>query len=246
MRWLRSSGSGPGYHPPAFERRIPRPALPPTESADSALTRAFRSNGGLEAARLDVAHARSEYRAAKWNALPQADFIVALGGNGLSGTGRDVIFGSDTLRNTLNTRFSEALDQALQRDYPSWMIGLRLTIPILLREKGGERDRLRAEMERAEARYLQVRQNLENQVMAVHRELEKGQNRLRISEDGVRAARDQVRIGRIEYDSGTSTAFELVRLGADLANAESRYSRSLVRTAKASARMRQLAPETTQ
>ena len=213
------------------------------EATDSVLARALRSNAALEAARLDVERARREYQAAKWNALPQADLLAALGGNGLSGTGRDVIFGTDTLRNSLNTTFSDALDQALQRDYPSWMIGFRITIPILLREKGGERDRLRAELARAEARFVQARHTLEEQVLAVHRELQKGQDRLTSAEAGVRAARDQVRIGRIEYDSGTTTAFELVRLGADLANAERSYSLAQVRTAKAAARLRQLAPE---
>jgi hypothetical protein len=53
-----------------------------------------------------------------------------------------------------------------------------------------------------------------------------------------------VRIGLIEFSNGRSTAFELVRLGADFAVAQRRYSEALVRTAKASATLRQLTSAT--
>jgi outer membrane protein TolC len=56
----------------------------------------------------------------------------------------------------------------------------------------------------------------------------------------VDASQEQVRIGLIEYRNGRTTAFELVRLGADLAAAQQRYSEALVRTAKAAAELRHL------
>ena len=218
------------------------PVITASEPLDATLSRALRTNRELLAAEKDMDAMRALYRAAKWNAFPQADLFGALGGNGLGGTGRDVIFGTDTLRNNMDTGFSDALDQAIGRDYPTWMIGIRLSVPILLREHGGTRDRLRAEFNRAEQRYAQARHNLEELVRANHRDLETGQERVRVSEEGVRAARDQVRIGLIEFQNGRTTAFELVRLGADLANSQRRYSQALVRTAKAAATLRQLAP----
>lgn len=219
------------------------PRITSSESSDSTLARALRMNHALKAAELEVDAVRATYRASQWNALPKADLFWALGGNGLSGKGRDVIFGTDTLYNDLDTRFSDALDQALKRDYPTWTIGINVSVPILLREKGGERDRIRAELARAEAGYVQVRHDLEEQVLANHRELENGLSRLTASQAGVQAARDQVRIGEIEFRNGMTTAFELVRLGADFANAHRRFSQALVRTAKAAARLKQLAPE---
>jgi outer membrane protein len=213
-----------------------------SQPADSMMARALRTNHELKAAEFDVEAARATYRAAQWNALPKADLFAALGGNGLSGTGRDVIFGSDTLRNDFNKGFADALDQALNRDYPTWTIGVNVSIPILLREKRGERNRLRAEVDRAEANYLSVRHRIEEQVLASMRDLDNSQSRLRASEDGVHAAQDQVRIGLIEFRNGTTTAFELARLGTDFADAQRQYSQAMVRTAKAVARLRQLAP----
>jgi hypothetical protein len=49
-----------------------------------------------------------------------------------------------------------------------------------------------------------------------------------------------LRIGTVEFHNGRSTAFELVRLGADLAVAQRRYSEALVRAAKAAATLKQL------
>ena len=97
-------------------------------------------------------------------------------------------------------------------------------------------------MNRAEQQYVEAERTLEEQVRAAHRELKNGQNRLQLSEENVKATLDQVRIGMIEYKGGKVTAFELVRLGADLANAQRRYSKTLVRTAKAAAQLKVLAP----
>ena len=49
-----------------------------------------------------------------------------------------------------------------------------------------------------------------------------------------------MRIGVLQYENGRTSAFELVRLGGDLAAAQQRYSRALVRTARAAAVLRQL------
>jgi len=77
-------------------------------------------------------------------------------------------------------------------------------------------------------------------VRTSHRELSNGQSRLEAATEGVRAARDQVRIGLVQFENGRSTAFELVRLAADFAVAEQRYSQALVRSAKAAAELKQL------
>jgi len=67
-----------------------------------------------------------------------------------------------------------------------------------------------------------------------------GKRRMKAAQEGVDAAREQVRIGFIGFQNGRSTAFELVRLGADFAVAQQRYSQALVRSAKAAANLRQL------
>jgi outer membrane protein TolC len=117
---------------------------------------------------------------------------------------------------------------------------LELSIPIGLRQGLGEQDRLEAEVRGAEQRRLDVARTLEQLIRANYRELLHGNRRIEVAREGVDAASEQVRIGVIEFRNGRTTAFELVRLGADFAVAQERYSRALVRTARAAATLTQL------
>jgi outer membrane protein TolC len=211
--------------------------------ADSVVARAFRGNFALRARAFDVESARARARSARWNALPALDLYGSLGGNGLTGTGQEIIFGGDTLRTATNGGRSRSLRQVLDRDYPTWSAGVRFSLPLGLREGRGERDRAGAEVRRAEETLVAARRGVEEAVRSGQRELAGGARRLALSRDGVEASLEQVRIGLLEYQSGRTTAFELVRLGADLAAAQQRYSQALVRSARAAARLRSLAGE---
>jgi outer membrane protein TolC len=197
----------------------------------------------VAAAEHSVEVARALAAGAHTNALPQLDLFGALGGRGLAGTGREVILdfggGPDTLRSNLDTGVGESVNQVLGRDFPTWNLGLRFTVPFGGSDKG-ERDRLDAEVTRAEQELESVRRDLEATVRSQVRALERSQTRLALADEGVAASLEQVRIGRLEYRSGRTTSFELVRLGADLADAQRRYSAALVRTAESAAMLRRL------
>jgi outer membrane protein TolC len=216
----------------------PRGFVMPPE--DSLVTIALDRNHLLRSADRSVSSTRSLESAARWNALPQLNLFGSIGGTGLAGTGRDLIIGADTLRTSITGGYNDALTQVRHRDYPTWNAGLRFTIPIGLRNGRGERQRLHAEVQRSEAQKLALARSIEEAVRADYRELAYGTRRLQIAHDGVDAALEQVRIGLIDYDNGRTTAFELVRLGADLASAQQRYSQALVRAAKAAADLEHL------
>lgn len=210
------------------------------ESPDTLVARAVAWNRELAARERDVAAVEALATGAKWDALPMLDIYGSLGGVGLSGHPRDVVFGGDTLRTNVEGDRGDAAGDAIARDFPNWSAGVLVEFPLFLREGRGERDRLRAEVRRAEERYRAVRNALEENVRAVHRGLANSARRLAAAENGVDAAVEQVRIGSLEYQAGRTTAFELVRLAGDLALAQQRYSQALVRTAKADAELRRL------
>jgi len=232
-----------GQRPQRFSRFITTDEPPlefPLEPIDTIVEDALINNYELHAVKSEIGSIRAQARAAQWDKLPTLDFTGSIGGSGLTGKGRDVIFGSDTLRTTLSGNFSDALSQVTSRDFPNWSLGLELTVPIGFRSRSGEHQRLRAEVARAEQRYLAAERSLEEEVRANHRALMNGAQRLQIAKTGVNAAQEQVRIGLIEFRNGRTTAFELVRLGADFATAQKRYSEALVRTAKAAALLKLL------
>ena len=236
-----------GARPPGGSARYRPTDEPPGDftvpDQDSLVARAVAKNHGLKAAERDVAAARARHIRARWNAYPQLDFIGTLGGKGLAGTPRDSsffggAFGPVTPLPT--TDFGDAWDQTRDRKYPTWSAGLQVTVPLGFRQGAGERDRLRAEADRAEQQLIAARRSLEERVRSGHRELTNATKRLAAARLGVDASIEQVRIGVLEYNNGRTTAFELVRLGADLASAQQRYSQALVRTAKAVAELRLL------
>jgi len=206
------------------------------------IARALEHNGELTAARHDLEAARRRESAARWNALPTLDLVGSLAGNGLTGTGQPVSFGDTTIVIDTGDGYGEAVREALRGDSPAWSVGLSLEFPIGAREGRGERDRLHGETARAEQRVIELERGLREDVRARDRELRHGLRRLTLARAGVDASLEQVRIGQIEYENGQATAFELVRLGADLAAAQERYSSALVRTAQAAAELRRLAP----
>jgi len=210
------------------------------ESTDSLTAAALEQNYAVKAAELELEAAKALARGADWNLLPHLDLIGSIGGNGLSGTAQDVVFGSDTLRTTFGGPASDAIEQALGRDYPTWSVGLRLSIPIGMRATRGERNRLRATEAVAQQNLVAARRSVEEQVRNAVLEYNNSERRLVAAEQGVAAARELVRIGDINFKVGRITAFEVVRLNADLASAELRHSQALVRATKASAALRRL------
>jgi outer membrane protein TolC len=209
---------------------------------DSVVAAGMRGNAELRALRETVRASDARARAAGRNALPTLDLLGGLGGSGLSGSPRDIVFpgSSDTLRADFESGFGPSWTDVRKRTYPYWNVGFVFSLPLGLRSDRGERDRLRAETARADRRVEEARRLLEAQVRAQHRELERGRQRLELAAEGVAASVRQVQIGRIEYANGRSTAFEVVRLAADLASAQQRYSQALVRTARAAAALNQL------
>ena len=216
------------------------PADFPLDSVDSLVGNAIKENLDLQAAQKDVAAAQALASAAGWEALPSVNLVGSLGGSGLAGTPQQVIVLNDTLRTTVNGGLSDALTQVTKRDFPNWSIGVELSIPIGLRSGLGEKDRLEAGVLTAEQNYIDKSRTLEALIRSTYRELSDGKKRLEVAREGVDAAQEQVRIGMIEFENGRSTAFELVRLGEDLAVSQQSYSEALVRTAKAAALLRQL------
>jgi outer membrane protein len=233
-----------GARPDAGTRRFKTVDQPPDviamDDPDRWVREALERNKELHALSSEIDARKAYARAAGWEALPRLDLVGSIGGNGLAGTARDVIFGSDTLRTGVSGSLGDALSQAVNRDYPSWSVGVQLSVPIGLRPGLGEQDRMDAEVVIAEQRYELASRLLEEEVRARCRELQNGQRRLTLARESADAAREQVRIVRIEFQNGRSTAFELVRVGADFAVAEQRFSQAIVRSARAAASLRQL------
>ena len=233
-----------GTWPEENEKRFKTVDDPPAEfvldPVDAMIDYALQSNLQLKAVKDEINASQMLVDAAAWRVFPSLNLLGSISSSGIGGDSRDVVFGSDTLRTTTSGSYGEMLNQVIKRDFPGWSIGVELSLPIGLRSNIGERDRLEALSDHTEQRYVELSRDLEKSIRQAHRELMHGKSRLQAATDGVEAAQEQVRIGRIEFQNGRITAFELVRLGEDFAKAQRRYSEALVRTVNAVAKLKQL------
>ncbi|MBE0572105.1 MAG: TolC family protein [Ignavibacteriaceae bacterium] len=233
-----------GTRPEPIDSRFKTVDVPPSEfpiePVDAMIDYAIQSNLQLKAVQEEINAANTLVDAASWQVLPSLDLVGSYSGAGLGGDPQAVIFGTDTLQTTTSGSYGDMLSQIVKRDFPGWSIGFELSVPIGLRSNIGEKERLEALSDLTEQRYTELTRDIEKSVRQAHRELIHGNRRLNAATDGVEAAQEQVRIGRIEFQNGRTTAFELVRLGEDFAKAQRRYSEALVRTVNAVAKLKQL------
>ncbi len=223
------------------------PPLPELEPIGAVMSRAFSVNTELRASQQDSAAALARLRKAAWNAWPSLEAFGGYGGSGLAGTGQQIVFGSDTVGTMSDTGFGTAWDQVWGNDFPDWNFGLRLRMPIPWRADRGERERRQGDYDRARESLRARRLAVETDVRAAYREAETAQATLDAMHELVAATHEQARIGRLEYQAGRATAYDLVDLEAQVAQAELRESQALVRVARSRTELRrltQLAPRT--
>ena len=223
---------------PRFRAVDQPPSSFPIEPEDAAVTRALDQNLAIKASAEDLAAAEAREKGAAWNRYPKLDVLGSLGGTGLAGTPQDVNFIPGAQPVPVDGKFGDAFTDVIHRDFPTWSAGVSFSFPIFLRQGRGEHERLKGETDRARQDLEDARRTLTEDVRTAHRALVRAAKRFEVAGQGVEASREQVRIGVLQYNSGRTTAFELVRLGADLATAQQRYSQALVRTAKAAAALR--------
>jgi outer membrane protein TolC len=212
----------------------------PVEPLGVVLSRALAGNPSLRAAQADSAAAKARANRAAWNAWPTLEAFGGYGASGLAGTGRQIVFGTDTIGTVFDTDFGEAWSQVSGRDYPDWNLGLRLRMPVGWRADRGERERQLGKYEQAREALRAQRLALESAVRAAHREADISLRELEAAHTLVGAAEEQVRIARLEYQAGRGTAYDLVNLEGDLASARLRETEVRVRIARATTELRRL------
>ena len=135
------------------------------EPAALLLETAKRNNLSLEAARADVEARRALADAAGWEWLPTVNLVGAIGGSGLSGDAREVIFGSDTLRTVRGGTYTDAPDRRHggNSQTGAWT---EVSIPIGFRPPG--KGQTEAELLSAE-QYLDEGRRIESSLLQNHR-----------------------------------------------------------------------------
>jgi outer membrane protein TolC len=195
-------------------------AEPVHVDVEAATLRALQERTDVVAARKALESAQISADYGRSQALPGADLVASYGTKGAGGTAltRDGLGGP--IIATDPGGYSDALSQALGRDFPNWSVGVNLSYPILNRSASARSARLKVARDQSEARLRALELDVAGQVRAAARAVETNYKRV----ESTRAARVlQERTVDAEtkrFGAGMSTNFIVTRAQRDLALAE--------------------------
>ena len=199
------------------------PVQEPAQDVSSLLEIAYSNRPDLAQARLQVDNAQILLSGSKNALLPRLDLVASFQNNGLAGDPNSALQSTGTVPTTPDPAFlggyGSFLSQVLGYKYPSYSVGVNLTLP--LRNRVAQADYVRDQiMERqTEAR----RQQLENQVRL---EVEYALQNLERTRAGYDAAvqtrqlqEEALDAERQRYQVGASTTYLVIQEQRDLAQA---------------------------
>ncbi len=172
----------------------------------------------LGQARLQVENSLIGLEGARDAVRPEVDVVGIMQNNGLAGAGTGYLSGTSL---PLIGGYGSALGQALARDYPTYGIGLQVTLPI--RNRIAEADLARDELQ---VKQSQIRvQQLQNQASLEVEDALIAMRRARASWEAAVQARkyqqESLEAEQTRFEVGASTAFFVIQYESLLAQARS-------------------------
>ncbi len=179
---------------------------------------ALSSRPDLGQANLQIENSQIGLKGSRNAVLPEVDLVGILQNNGLAGTLNPFASNPDT---TFAGGFGSVLDQLFTRHYPTYGIGVQVTLPI--RNRIAEADLARDEIQ---LRQSQVRlRQLQNQARLEVEDAVIAMRRARASYEAAVKARqyqqESLEAEQMKYEVGASTAFFVIQYESLLAQAKS-------------------------
>lgn len=216
----------------------PLPARTPADLMALALA----NRPEYQAARLQLTNSEISLKGTKNELLPELDLVGSLQNSGIAGPVNSTFNpaglgapGPPSSFPGAGGGFGTVLDQILRRDYPSYSIGINLTLPV--RNRVAQADVARDELQ---VRQTQVRlKQLENQIRAEVEDtliaLERTRSAYEVAVQTTRLQQQSLEIEQEKFAVGLSTNFLVIQYQSYLAQARSTEVAALDAYAKAKA-----------
>ena len=204
-------------------RIIPTDALSVPEQEELSpiqdlMANALRNRPDLEQAALQVENAQIGLAGSRSATLPELDLVGVAQNNGLAGTG------SPTLPNGYagyNGGYGSALEQIFARNYPTYGVGVQLTLPIHNRvaEADLARDEIQVKQQQVRVAQLQnqARLEVEDALIAMRRSRASYQAAV----EARRLQQESLEAEQAKFEIGTSTSYFVIQYQSLLAQTKS-------------------------
>jgi len=155
--------------------------------------------------------------------LPQLNFVGSYGATGQGGTQlvRDLSNGfGGPIVDTIPGGYGDALDSVFRRDYPGWMVGVNLSIPILNRQAKASRAKAQISQEQAQASLTRLELQIATEVRNAGRAVEANSKLVDATHAARILAERRLDAEEKKFAAGMSTNFFVTQAQRDLAVAE--------------------------
>ncbi len=202
---------------------------PITVNQEAAVAQALQLRPELHEFQLTTATRQVQYLYARNQALPQLDLKLNYNAAGLAGRAQefDPVTGLPTGRfNT--TGYSNAISQIFGNDFPSWIVGFNVGLPVTNIGARAERKRAELDVARAKTDEEQTRQNIAIEVRKTARDIDTTAKEIGASRTAREAAEQNLDAERRRYENGMTTNFQVLQIQQQLSDARAREIQALV------------------
>lgn len=195
-------------------------AEPPSIDVDAAIRTALEKRTDVLAARKGLQRSDVSLRFARNQLLPAVDLVASYAGSGVGGTTlvRDG-FGGPVV-STIPGGYGDAAGDAFGLNFPSWVLGVNVSVPILNRTAKGNEARARLSKEQAEAALRRLELNVVAEVRTAARNLESGYKSVEATRAARVLAQRRLEAEEKRFAAGMSTSFLVTQAQRDLSDAE--------------------------
>jgi outer membrane protein TolC len=204
----------------------------PEQTPAQIVAEALSNRPEYQAAKLQLTNTQISLKGTKNELLPEIDLVGSYQASGLAG-GYNATSGAGTAYPGVNGNYGTVLDQILKGTYPTYSVGINLTLPV--RNRIAQSDVARDELQ---VRQTQVRlKQLENQIRAEVEDALIALQRTRAAYEAAtvttRLQEQSLAIEQEKFDVGLSTNFLVIQYQSYVAQARSTEVAALDAYAKA-------------
>lgn len=196
--------------------------------ADKAIATAYQLRPEMRQSELAIENKKIQYVYARNQVLPKVDLALEYGTAGVAGTAlaTDPLTGQPT--GLSSTSYSHALSQVVGRDFPTWVVGVNLGVPIMNYGAKAEAKRAELDLQDSRAAEEQTRQNILVGVRQAIRLVETLAKNITASRAALDAAEQNLAAEQKRYENGMTTLFQVLQIQEQLTSARATELQSLV------------------
>jgi outer membrane protein len=192
------------------------PTVEPVVPTQDLISEALSHRAELAEGYIDLTNREINNKAAKNGLLPGLDLVASYGGSGLAGVPNPL---SPAPGITTTTGYFDALSRF--SDFPNYLVGLQLNIPVRNRQAQASQMRSELEYRQAQMRLQQLENTIRIQVRNAQFALQQNRARVDAAIKGRELAYETMSAEQKKYALGASTTYNVLQTQQALAAAES-------------------------